>query len=285
MSWIYSAAETGDLEATVDLAYALTNGPSSDADAAESMKHGVDLYRAILAEKDSPRARRAFAVLLMEGRGVGKDIAQARQLLLKDANAGDSKSQLALAQAIIQDKLGKGDPAEAWSWVRKADAKGDHQAREMVVAAMFSGDKGLPLDRRGALEMIGKLASTGDPQAANDLAWYLCTGPDAALRDPAKGLIAITAVVGIDPIAAFEDTQASCLAATGDFVQAVDFEQRAIAGAPAGATEMLKRMQARLALYRKRQAYIEDPSQPAVVSPAPAPATPAMPSSKSTAGD
>jgi TPR repeat protein len=267
LNWIYSAASMGDLDASLDMAFAMTQGPAFDADANESLKRGVNLYRALMAEHDSPRARRAFAVLLMDGHGVDKDPAQARQLLLKDADAGDPESQIALAQAIVQNKLGKGDPAEAWAWARKADAKGNHQAREMIAGAMFSGNEGLPLDRRGALDMIGKLAAAGDAQAGNDLAWYLCTGPDAALRDAPRGLAAILPVVKEYPIAAFQDTQAGCLAATGDFAQAVDVQQRAIVVAPEGAAEMLKRMQERLVLYRKKQAYIEDPAASAIAPP------------------
>ena len=251
--WLYSSAATGSLGGTLDLAYALTNTPSLGPDA---LKHGVEIYRQVLADEDSARARRAFAKLLMDGHGVDKDIVQARKLLLQDAEKGDADSQLALARALRQNKLGKSEPAEIWGWVRKADAGGNRSASRWLAQAMFDGVDGMPMDRRKALDMFGKLTDAGDTTAANDYAWYLCVGPDASLRDPAKGLTTITKINLNLAVSTQLDTQASCLAATSDFVHAVDYQQRAIAGLPPDSGATLTGMQSRLELFRSGRPYV-----------------------------
>lgn len=253
--WFYSAAATGDLDGTLDLALALTTTERLGAD---SLKKGIAIYREVLADKDSPRARREFAKLLIDGRGVDKDIVQARALLLKDAQKGDAESQLLMARALFAKKLGKNEPSEVWDWLRKADANGSRNAALWLASAMFNGADGMPVDRRKALDSFGKLTVGGSKSAANDYAWYLCTGPDAALRDPAKGLETISQLVKDAPNSTHFDTQASCLAATSNFAQAVDFQQRAIAALPPDSAKTLAGMQSRLALYRSGKAYVLD---------------------------
>jgi len=201
---------------------------------------------------------------------VDKDIVQARQLLMKDAAAGDTDSQLALARALFANKLGKSEPSEAWDWARKAEANGSRSASLWIASAMFSGAAGMPLDRRKALDTIERLATAGSVSAGNDYAWALCTGPDAALRDPAKGLATIMKIVKDSPTSTYLDTQASCFAATSDFAQAVDFQQRAIVGLPPDSAGTLAGMQKRLELYRNRQAYVQD------IDPSPGPAVQAV---------
>ncbi len=94
-----------------------------------------------------------------------------------------------------------------------------------------------------------------EPRALNNLAWLWATCPEATLRDPERALEmahqARALSSGEDP--GRLDTLAACLAARGEFIEAVAVQERAceLAG-EAERDEFL----GRLALYRAEQAYV-----------------------------
>ncbi len=89
------------------------------------------------------------------------------------------------------------------------------------------------------------------------LAWELATAPDAAVRDPAEAEALARRVLDAyprQPQAA--DTLAAALAAQGRFDLAVPVAERALAAAQTtGETSLAPQIAARLALYRRGEAY------------------------------
>lgn len=132
---------------------------------------------------------------------------------------------------------------------------------------MLSGTAGLPCDPAKGLAILEPLATAGNSLAGNNFAWALCTGPDAALRDPAKGVAVIAKVIKQAPTANYLDTQGACLAATADFSQAMEVQRQAIASLPVDDKTTRERMQARLTLYQRRQVFVEDPAKLSAVAP------------------
>jgi tetratricopeptide (TPR) repeat protein len=104
-----------------------------------------------------------------------------------------------------------------------------------------------------------------DYKAANDASWLLSTCPDAKVRDGkralalAKKACASSSWEDGDVI----DTLAAALAETGDFAQAVIWQERAIElnKAKSPSADEQKEAEARLDLYRKGQPYREQPKK------------------------
>jgi tetratricopeptide (TPR) repeat protein len=94
----------------------------------------------------------------------------------------------------------------------------------------------------------------------NSLAWILATSPDAGLRDPLESIRIAEGLLGRleqrDPKVL--DTLAAGYAAAGRFDDAVVTANEAVAlASSAGDTELRQRVEAKLALYRANQAFVE----------------------------
>jgi tetratricopeptide (TPR) repeat protein len=96
-----------------------------------------------------------------------------------------------------------------------------------------------------------------DPRCANALGWFLATCSNASFRNGAKALEyankACAATQGMDP--GFVDTLAAAYAESGDFNNAVKYEQ-SLLDKPLN-PELLADFKTRLALYQAHQAYHE----------------------------
>jgi len=104
-------------------------------------------------------------------------------------------------------------------------------------------------------------ARAGHENAANDLAWFLCTGQAGAEMDPLRGLSEVEALIArLDtPHPYFFSTLAACQAALGEFAHARASQRialrRALKELPEE-TDVHEQMGQRLALYEADQAYV-----------------------------
>ena len=93
----------------------------------------------------------------------------------------------------------------------------------------------------------------------NSVAWLLATCPDSSARNGTKATEYITRALKIDPNNwTLWDTRAAVFAENGDFENAASWEERCLQRKDLSAAER-HRVTERLALYRARKAYREEP--------------------------
>ncbi len=108
-----------------------------------------------------------------------------------------------------------------------------------------------------------RLAAKHEPdnaEAANDLSWFLCTCPDAKLRDGKRALELANHACELSgwTQATFIDTLAAAFAEQRNFGEASVWQQRAIDLVGQSQTELKQELQKRLELYRKGLPYREE---------------------------
>ena len=95
--------------------------------------------------------------------------------------------------------------------------------------------------------------------AFNSLAWLLATCPDSTVRNGTKATEHISRALQLDPNKwALWDTRAAVFAENGDFENAASWEERCLQRKDLSAAER-HRVSERLALYRARKPYREEP--------------------------
>ena len=254
--WLVSASIAGDADAALELADLIMEGGEGIEGGA---KEAARLYRAVITDNGSADARFRLADLLVDGNGVDQDLAEARALLGKNADAGDVRSRIRLGQLLAGGRYGDAEVEHGVQMLRDVAGTGNASAMIELGIALYYGAKP---QRAAAIEWWERASAKDEHLATNDLAWALCTAPEPALRQPARGLeLARGITAGDDVSMAFLDTLAACHAAAGDFKAAEAVQQRALErakahGSPAPTLDALNQ---RIALYRARTAYVEHP--------------------------
>ena len=258
--WVIPAALRGDAGATFFLAGIWAEGHEGlDGDPAQAVKvyeelAGTDEYGA--------EARRSLAGLAIAGKGMDKDPARARAWLLRDAEAGDAESQVMLGGMLLAGMLGEKDEAAGREWMERAIAAKSVDAMNQYGLWLHNHGKDAA-DRAHGVQLSRQAAEDGDIGAMNNAAWMLCVSPHDDVRKPVEGMVLarkLEATPDIGP--GTIDTVAACLAAVGEFEQAVEMQQRVVDDMkrlPSPDPDSLKAMEARLALYRAGKPYIEMP--------------------------
>lgn len=252
--WLLGGTVRGDVTSILALAGLYAEGVEGLHSGPED---AVGTYEALAEE--SAEARRRLAGMLMAGKGTGVDLKRARQLLERDANAGDVESQLVLAGALRHGQLGPKDGRAGMRWLEKAVASGNADAKSdygLVLHATAQTSK----QRAEALRYLREADAGGGSSATNNLAWLLCVSPHADVLDPRAGL-EVAARMGSPSMldSGHIDTVAACHAAAGQFDEAVRLQGLALAGLPSIESYASTRegMQARLELYRSAKPYVE----------------------------
>jgi TPR repeat protein len=249
-SWLISSAIHNNLDGMLALAE-LYSEPHPGLSPAPGRAR--QLYESSL-EPGKGEARRAFALALL--RFEPRDPARARQLLEQDANAGDAQSAALLGRALMRGDLGKADLAAGEAWFAKAIAA-DPEAADTLAHRLYYGVRTTEARKR-ALDLERTLADKEEEAAYNNLAWWLCTSEDAAVRNPAEGLAFARRLGKPERMhAGLVDTVAACHAATGDFPAAVALQAEAARDYALVEPEVGREMQRRLDLYKAGKAYVE----------------------------
>lgn len=254
--WLLSGALFGSARAAVELAEiyledssgGLLGGP---ADGYAMLAH--------LAGDGLLRARLQMALALLEGKGVAANPEAALDLLERLESEGVGAASFRLGQ-IHEFALGgvDADMARARSHYEKGAAAGDVDAMDFLARAQYHGHGG-PAERDAAIAGWMSAAERGHLGSGNNLAWVRCSSRDPAIRDPVAGTRLISAVLERSRGANLDDTLAACLAASGQFEQAVARQRQAIAGADASIDEASRAAMAeRLAAYERGEAWFED---------------------------
>jgi hypothetical protein len=198
---------------------------------------------------------------------VSKDEAGGLAMLEQSSDAGSAKAaELVVAYLASDPKLLDDARLTRISpHLQRAANAGNANAMGVLGTFYFEGVGGLARDCQRAAEWQARSEEAGSKSARNDQVWTWATCPLAAQRDPAKALaLAQHLIKQKDSLSAAElDTVAAALAANGRFEEAVQFQQSAIdkdradGKTPASASRA-KRMQSRLAGYKKGRDYVQD---------------------------
>lgn len=257
--WVFPAAVRSDVEALFFLAELWAGGHK---DLSGDASKAIDLYKSLAETKEyGARARRSLASMAMQGRGMDKDLAQAKAWLVQDAEAGDIDSQVALGSALLRGMLGPVDDAGGRRWLEGAISSGSLDAMNEYGLWLHDHGKDAADHARG-IELGRKAAEKDDVGAMNNIAWMLCVSRHPDVRKPADGMVyahKLEATPDIGP--GVLDTVAACHAAIGDFTRASELQQQVLdsmAKLPGEDGEASrKNMAGRLALFRAGQPYVQ----------------------------
>ncbi len=254
--WLLSGALFGSERAAIELAEiyledasgGLLGGP---ADGYAMLAH--------LASDGLVRARLQMALALLEGKGVDANPKAALDLLQRLEDEGVGAAAFRLGQ-IHEFALGgmAADMERARGHYQKGAAAGDVDAMDFLARAQYHG-RGGPRERTAAIAGWMSAAERGHPGSGNNLAWVRCSSRDPAIRDAVAGTRLISSVLERSRGANLDDTLAACLAASGQFDQAIARQRQALAGADASIDEAGRAAMAeRLAAYERGEAWFED---------------------------
>jgi TPR repeat protein len=227
VSWLMAGVQRNDVDAIMDMAalmeYDHTEAKLGPQNAAQIYQRFGDAHGL-----DMPGARRRLAEMALDGRGMQRDPARARELLLHDAEKGDHESEARLGVALLGGEFGKADEAEGRKWMQRAMDGGNLDAYDAFAFWLYG--RKTPEARRQAVDLWKKAIALGNDQSSNNLAWYQCASPDPLVRDPKAGLgVMRTLAEKAEMGAGWLDTEAACLAATGDYAGAAKLQEDVIA--------------------------------------------------------
>lgn len=201
-------------------------------------------------------------------RWVPKNETAGLELLEKASDAGNASAAEGVVGYLMSDprQLDEARLVRVTRHLQRAADAGKPAAMSGLGTFYFEGVGGLPQDCRRAAEWQARAEEAGAASARNDQVWTWATCPIKDQRDPVKALeLAQHMIKKQDELAASElDTVAAAQAANGRFDEAVDYQQKAIdkinaeIASSKARTATLKRMQARLAGYKKGRAYVQD---------------------------
>jgi len=152
-----------------------------------------------------------------------------------------------------QSAAGRADFTTAANLYRRAADRGNLFALENL-AWFYARGKGVEKDYRQAAMFYERAALQNTPRSLNALAWFLATCEDDSIRNGAEAVRHATKTCELTYWQEWKyiDTLAAAWAECGDFKRAIEYEQQAL-GLKNVDEETRKRMENRLALYRKRQ--------------------------------
>ncbi len=163
MTWFRRAAEQGNADAEIDIAFLYQNAQGVPRDYAEAMT-----WFRKAAEQGNGRAENAIGFLYDKGWGVPQDYAQAMRWYRMAADHGYSS---AVRNVGILYKNGWGVPqdyAEAMRWFRKAADQGNAEAMNSI-GVLFEYGLGVPQDYAQAMSWYRKAADQGNLTAETNI--------------------------------------------------------------------------------------------------------------------
>jgi TPR repeat protein len=225
-NWLMGGVSRNDVDAILDMAWLMENG---HAQAGSGVENAVRVYEQLGDPRgvDLAEARRRLAEMALDGRGMKKDPERARELLSHDAEKGDAVSQARLGVALLGGEFGKPDETGGRKWLERSMQAGNADAYDAFADWLYG--RKTPDARRQAIEAWEKAIALGSNQAVNNLAWFRCVSPDPVVRDAKSGLQAMQDLAKrTESGPGWQDTEAACLAATGDYEAAAKLQQDVI---------------------------------------------------------
>ncbi|AKF25848.1 hypothetical protein YH65_10970 [Sulfurovum lithotrophicum] len=131
----------------------------------------------VLAKEGHPKAQFNVGLIYANGKGVNKDIYQAKEWYKKAAKQGNTAAQYNLAKLISQssDKTDPGAQEEVRYWYEKAAEGGQKEAMNDLALLYLKGS-GVKQNKRKAFGLFKKAAQLGDASAQINLALMYAWG-------------------------------------------------------------------------------------------------------------
>jgi TPR repeat protein len=111
-----------------------------------------------------PNAQFWYGRILVEGRGVDRDLAEGRRWIARAAETGMVDAQVALGEMMLTGTGGACDPPGALALFEKAAAKG-HLAAMFAAGIVYGGAHGVPANHGAAQRWFHTAADHGHPAA------------------------------------------------------------------------------------------------------------------------
>lgn len=254
-AWLYAGLSLDNLEATARLAALLWLHPELEPDNDEA---ALELVR-LLREHAGADAALRVADILLDVEPYNRDVSAGIGLLKRLSRDGFAEATLELAgRRAVGDGLPE-DLAAASNGFELAARQGSVEA-DYLHAVMQWFDRG---DMVASIRYYERAARAGHENAANDLAWVLCTGQGGAEIDALRGLFEIEALLDRldEPHPFYLSTLAACQAQLGDFEHARRNHRRALERALRELpeeTDAHADMRERMTLYENDRPYIAD---------------------------
>jgi TPR repeat protein len=167
--WFAEAAESGDLVAAFNFGVCLAQGvgvTQDDKQAAFWLRKAAD---------GVVDAQYWYGRVLIEGRGVDRDLPKGRSWVTRAAERGMLDAQVALAEMMLEGAGGQRDPQGALALFEEAVTKG-HAGAMFAIAAMHDAGHGVQADRLTAQRWYRAAAESGHTAAQLMLGRYLARG-------------------------------------------------------------------------------------------------------------
>lgn len=177
---------------------------------------------------------------------------------LRSAEGGDPRAQTLVGKAYLYGSGVSEDFKQAYQWLNKAAGNGSADA-EFSIGFMFYEGKGRQKDVSAAISWFKKAASKEHVISINNLAWIYATSTQKAYQNTQKAQFwakKLNLVKEKTPM--LLDTLAAVHARAGEFAQAIELQNQAIAGLPEDIEEgELLEFQRHLEAYQKQQPWQE----------------------------
>ena len=123
------------------------------------------------AEAGNARSQFRIAASYLTGQGVEKDIQKGREWLAKSAEGGLMEAQRALGVSYLTGEFGENDNEKAFEWLLKAAKQGEPNS-QYIVARCYAAGEMVEKDDQEAVKWYELAAQNGKVEAMRDLGHY-----------------------------------------------------------------------------------------------------------------
>lgn len=170
------------------------------------------------------------------------------RVLLAEAESGNPDSQMRVAEKYLAGNGTARNVAAAHRWLGRATEQDFAPAMDLLSTLHYRGI-GVPVDYPKARDLMERAVAHRYLPALNNLAWFLATCPDDAVRDGQRAIALLEPAM--DQSAQMLDTLAAAYAESGDFDHAGELQHQAIMSLASEDDPRLTAFVQRLLVYRR----------------------------------
>lgn len=250
MAWYERAHAAGESKALLSMGYMHANGEMGEEDVESAL---AAFQKA--ADEGVTEAHTSLAYAYLTGTGVAEDPDLAYLHYNEAAKGGDVAAFLGLGH-LYEHGIGVAQSiGAAKSWYERGARRGSVDAQMRMVGLFLREDSSIA--RKQALFWGREAASSGLAQALNDYAWLLATSKFDEMRNGTLALDQAQRAVADKESAAYLDTLAAAYAELGNFAEAIEVQERAIAAINEEEQNLRGELQTRLEYYERSQPWRE----------------------------